>query len=221
MSVRTKRLTAGSSPRSFTLIELLAILAVIGLLLALLLPVLTPPKVRTKGINCVNLLKQVGLAFWIFAEDHTNLFPMAVSTNFGGAQEYMATPRTFRFFQAMSNELSTPRVVLCQTDTRRSATDFGLGFSNSNVRYFVGLDADGTQPHMFLAGDRNLTSSIRRTNWILELRPGATAGWTRAMHRFSGNAALADGSVQQFSGARLQHQVASVTNASQRLALPE
>ncbi|MBI2927739.1 MAG: type II secretion system protein [Verrucomicrobia bacterium] len=207
--------------QSFTLIELLAVLAIIVLLVGVLLPSLRKDKVVARRITCVSHLKCIGLGFRIFATDQTNLFPMAVSTNFGGAAEYIATPQTFRFFQVLSNELSVPLIVVCPTDTRRAAKEFHRGFSNSNVSYFVGLDADESQPQMLLAGDRNLTSSIPRTNWILELRPGTAAGWTRSMHRFNGNAALADGSVQQFNQARLREQIRVSGDPTNRLSLPD
>ncbi len=222
MSPRTKPSKARSFSRSFTLIELLAILAIIVLAAVVLLPSLRKAKedqARSKRIKCVIYLKQIALGFRIFATDHTNRFPMALSTNLGGAKEYVPTPQTFRFFQVMSNELTTPIVTICPADTRRPATNFHGHFSNSKVSYFVGLDAGEAQPQMLLVGDRNLTSSIPLTNWILELRPGAAAGWTRAMHRYAGNVALADGSVQQVNSTRLQQQVLS--SGTNRLALPE
>jgi prepilin-type N-terminal cleavage/methylation domain-containing protein len=47
---------------AFTLVELLVVIAVIGILLALLLPVLSGSKERAKRLQCRNNLHQVGLA---------------------------------------------------------------------------------------------------------------------------------------------------------------
>ena len=65
---------------AFTLVELLCVIAIIGLLAALLLPVLNQSEARAKRIGCENNLHQVGIAFQIFTHDHDGKFPMSVST---------------------------------------------------------------------------------------------------------------------------------------------
>ena len=66
-----------------------------------------------------------------------------------------------------------------------------------HVSYFVGLDADESNPRMLLAGDRNIVNGKNSVNGILELTTNNPAKWTRAMHNRAGNVGLADGSVQQ------------------------
>jgi prepilin-type N-terminal cleavage/methylation domain-containing protein len=70
---------------AFTLVELLTVIAIIGILAALLLPVLAEGKARAKRLWCESNLEQVGLAFHIFANDHHGRFPMDVPMNDGGA----------------------------------------------------------------------------------------------------------------------------------------
>jgi hypothetical protein len=51
-------------------------------------------KAKRQGakINCANNLKQIGLSFRQFATDQQDRFPMSLSTNEGGASEYVNSP---------------------------------------------------------------------------------------------------------------------------------
>ena len=61
--------------RAFTLIELLVVIAIIAILAALLLPTLTRAKQRGQRAACVSNLKQIGIAFRIYLDDHEDIFP--------------------------------------------------------------------------------------------------------------------------------------------------
>ncbi len=61
--------------KGFTLIELLVVIAIIAILAAMLLPALSAAKAKAQKIACLNNLKQMGVAMFIYSSDNNESIP--------------------------------------------------------------------------------------------------------------------------------------------------
>ena len=220
---------------ALTLVEVFVVIVVLFILAAIILPGFAPVKGHAR-VLCVTNLKQIGLAYYVWAYDHNGKFPMQVSVADGGTMELNNGRNAWLNFLVLSNELSTPKILWCPADKDRvAATDFTAGFSAKNISYFVGLDAGTNHPQMFLSGDDNLAvGNIPVKTGLLEFSTNAliawTSGrhddsrkaplWTYAPHNFFGNIGRADGAVVQTTSSSLQQMLQQTGVATNRLAIP-
>src|SRR5262249_12785503 len=71
---------------TFTLVELLVVLAIISLLSALLLPGLGRAKAKAQSVVCSGNLRQLGIAFVLYVDDNLDTFPTGAPASALGAQ---------------------------------------------------------------------------------------------------------------------------------------
>lgn len=115
--------------RGFSLIELLAIVTVVALLIALVLPALNRIQSRTQSFQCMNNLRQWGLATLRYALEHDDLLPKdgapnGVSRNEGwyiDLPDMMGVPPYHEMTWRTNAAIDPGRSVwICPSNARRS-----------------------------------------------------------------------------------------------------
>ncbi len=160
-----------SHTTGFTLIELLVVISIIGLLAALIFPVFT--KVREKGrqTSCLSNMKQLGIAFKLYAQDYDERLPRSVAE---GANDW---PQTWDM--QIQPELKNSQVLMCPSDTFSTREDvpgvgsqmfrsyaFTLNLENRSL-----AEVPASASSVLLVESTSLDQPHRPWNWIL----GATA----------------------------------------------
>jgi prepilin-type processing-associated H-X9-DG protein len=219
-SVKLRVSNRGS--RALTLLEVVVVICSLFILVVILLPALGAAAVKRNAIGCVNHLGQMGLALRIWEGDHEDKYPMGLSATNGGAMEWAALGNAEAIVQAMSNELSNPKMLVCPADKGRwPVPSFRTPLASSNLSYFVNLDSTEANPQDIMMGDDNLEiRGVRVKSGLLTISSNAAITWSADRHRFRGNVAMADGSVQGVSDFGLNSCLCSTNASNIRLAIP-
>ena len=187
----------------------------------MLLPSLANAKAKAQRISCVNNMKQISIALRIYATDNEDRYPWQVPQAEGGTAE-LTRPKsdtnalldadgkpifdanTWLHFQALSNELSNPKILRCPSDTRPTLTQANTFGSKKPER--------GRPGRRIIPFDENSVSYWLRTDpEVDESKPNEIV-LVCSYHNGQYNVLLADGSVQQCSWNRLRQYFLDINN---------
>jgi prepilin-type N-terminal cleavage/methylation domain-containing protein/prepilin-type processing-associated H-X9-DG protein len=205
--------------RAFNLIEVLVVVVVLLLLALFLFP--SPPgdaKRKAIAVTCLFDLKQDSLALLTWGEEHHNALPWNVPSKNGGTMDLAATDVSSQF-RAVSNLVAQPRMFYCSSDRSRRPAENFKQFADTNVSYFINLDAGGMKtsnaPRSVLMGDRSLEVKGRPilSGRVMMIDVGTDLAWGRGVHNVNGkpagNIAFMDGHAERVVGNRLKDVICS------------
>jgi type II secretory pathway pseudopilin PulG len=156
------------------LIELLVVVAIIGILAALLLPVLARAQKKANRLRCASNLRQVNLALLGFANDYNSKFPWLltleeqaqVTAGLTGSRPLLNQARanhrvrdvsTVFCIPTIRNALSTPKTLLSPCDPMAEAAN---EIMEINFRALGELDTTGISYSVCHGGDQLLPATI-------------------------------------------------------------
>ncbi|MDA7915773.1 hypothetical protein N9B94_00895 [Verrucomicrobia bacterium] len=225
-------------------ISVFVLIVIIVAAISIILPLLLKVTSRAQRMQCVGNLKQISLASRIHSNEHHEQLPFQtrgfIHSRLGSRGNESNTDlfhnttslQTWHLFQVLSNELPSPRILICPKDNARTSNttvhfqqDSIAGSSYSNpvsgqndaTSYFLGLNANEVRPMAILTGDRNITINNGPDSPMIPgfiqfgtSRDEMTQTWkvqgyigSRTFHHRGGNLGLADGSVQQIASTQL------------------
>jgi prepilin-type N-terminal cleavage/methylation domain-containing protein/prepilin-type processing-associated H-X9-DG protein len=149
------------SKKAFTLIELLVVIAILGILIAIMLPVMGRVREGARRVQCSNNLRQHGIAWYMYLEDHDDRFPDSKSVipqTFGGKPIHFKYRPLNRYLDIDSGTSPNLKVFHCPADTKPGTEGFiqfyGVGNSyylNPKILVYIG----GKRPFSTITNPHN------------------------------------------------------------------
>lgn len=195
---------SGTKQCAFIRPDLIALVVLVTLFLLVVMPALTRNRGKSPRVKCTSNLKQAALAFLLWSQDNgtdsnSPGYPTRLHDVLGTSREPIDNSQMVDAFQAISNQLYTPGVLICPGDKKRKPADSFKALTTRNMSYFLAMDLNATNANQVLLGDRDLAvNGTQVPPGILRVTDPEAISWAGLIHgRNGGNVALIDGSAHQ------------------------
>jgi prepilin-type N-terminal cleavage/methylation domain-containing protein/prepilin-type processing-associated H-X9-DG protein len=123
-------------PPAFTLIELLVVIAIIAILAAMLLPALGRAKEKAKAISCLSNMRQIGLAFKIYTDEHNDVFVQLART--GAPPTNAIVPSTVTWWpDLLAASMGGKNIKIHNCPSVIATNGFGIGMNHPELGQFL------------------------------------------------------------------------------------
>jgi len=179
----------------FTLIELLVVIAIIAILAAMLLPALSQARERARSAVCMNNLKQLMIAYIMYAADNDGYQPVFHSP--GHNTTWMGNAGQRAYFIGPDTSSNTPPYFTYK-DRKGGALDCPSNPCNSNnrdyaINRFVGKIDRAVNPGKTIAFCETTSTSLSPGYWTRDSDWETRMPW---IHSGGANFAFVDGHVE-------------------------
>ncbi len=252
-----KKLLGKGQLSGFTLIELLVLICVIAILAAMMLPTSGGPRKAKiiNCANNLKILDE-NFVTWSqthggklpmqvpskeggtmdFIQSGSALSHFVVLTNSSRAfvhrdvDTYYQDGTNYQKLNVYTNSGVEPKRFVCPSDEERCRWGFKKTMAtttDTNISYFVGIDATLNNPKSILAGDRHLQiDGLSTKPGLLDLTAKSLVSWTEELHyskskkTAGGNILFADGHVEFLKSKPLNSAFHAQDSATNRYAVP-
>lgn len=252
-----KMLPGNGKVSGLTLIELLVVIIVIAVLAAMMLPADGGPRKAKRIICANNLNRiGESFRVWSLEHDDKLPMQISTNkggtleliqsgsavvhflalTSSGqafvdrGIVTFEQNGTNYQKLNSYTNHGVDPRWLICPSDEPRSSWHWPKSVSDvtdTNISYFVGVDATLNNPKSILSGDRNLqVDNLPVKPGLLVLTPKSSVGWTEGLHfsksksELGGNILFVDGHVEYLKPKALNADFQKQGLATNRFAIP-
>jgi len=158
-----------SANRAFTLIEILVVVAIIGILAAILFPVFARVRENARRSSCASNMKQIGLGLIQYSQDYNERLPVTPKGNTTTLAEYIGG-----WAGPIYPYVKSRKIYACPSDPTRRISAFAvMSYAyNSNI----GLDEpDTTKTRQGIGGRIAAMTAPAKTVLAVELIPDQTS----------------------------------------------